>query len=279
MRCRGLIGAPVDLVPGDHVCWAYESDEELVSTIRSWAVDGVAKGERILYIAEQPTEVLKARLDVLEDLDRLIDERRVILGDPRTMYGDGPVDHLSLLTYYATATADALADGCAGLRVAAEVHELSGTAAVDAFVAWEQLADSFMNQSPMSALCAFDRRTVSDSAIAAVAAAHPTRHGSATSTAFVLHAHEDGLRLAGEVETFDRFRLESMLRNAAGDRESVVLHLEDLQHASGGSTAVLHAFARRLAAAGGQLVFKGASDAFRDAWAALGFGSDDVVFA
>jgi hypothetical protein len=279
VRHRGVIEAAVGLVPGDHVCWAYEDDAELLVTIRAWAADGIARGERVLYIAERPVAEMQADLAVIDDLDELLDERRIVLGSPSTMYGDGPVDALSLLTYYATATAEALADGCTGLRVAAEVTELDGVPAVDAFIAWEQLADAFMNRSPMSALCAFDRRTVSDSAIAAVAAAHPSCHGIAAETSFVLHAHEDGLRLAGDVETFDRFRLDAMLRSAPGDTASVVLHLADLRHASGGCATALHDFARRLGDRGGQLIFKDAPAAFRDAWAALGFGDDDVVFA
>ena len=279
MRHRGVIEAAIGLVPGDHVCWAYENDADLLATIRAWAADGVARGERVLYIAERPVEEMQANLAVIDDLDELLDHRRIVLGSPRSMYGDGPVDDLSLLTYYATATAEALADGCTGLRVAAEVTELDGALAVDAFVAWEQLADSFMNRSPMSALCAYDRRTVSDSVIAAIAAAHPTCHGIAAETSFVLHAHEDGLRLAGDVETFDRFRLDTMLRNVPGEATSVVLHLADLRHASGGCATALHAFARRLGARGGQLVFKDAPAAFREAWAVLGFGDDDVVFA
>lgn len=279
MRHRGVIEAAVGLVPGDHVCWAYEDDAELLATVGAWAADGIARGERILYIAERPVDAMHAALAAIDDLEDLLDERRIVLGSPSSMYGDGPVDDLSLLTYYATATAEALADGCTGLRVAAEVTELDGPLAVDAFVAWEQLADSFMNRSPMSALCAYDRRTVSDSVISAIAAAHPSCHGAACETSFVLHAHEDGLRLAGDVETFDRFRLDTMLRNVPGDTTSVVLHLADLGHASGGCATALHDFARRLGGRGGQLIVKDAPDAFRGAWAALGFGDDDVVFA
>ena len=279
MRHRGEIDAAVGLVPGDHVCWAFEDDDELLAAIRSWAAEGVARGERVLYIAERSEDELRRRVDALDDLEHLLDTRRVVLGTPSTMYGDGPVDDLSLLTYYASATAEALADGCTGLRVAAEVTELAGATAIDAFVAWEQLADAFMNRSPMSALCAFDRRTVSDAAIAAVAAAHPSCHGVGAHTPFVLHAHEDGLRLAGDVETLDRFRLDTMLRSAPVDGPSLVLHLDDLVHASGGCTAALHAHARRLRQRGGRLVLKGAPRAFRDAWAAVGVADDEVVFA
>ena len=274
-----MVEGAVGLHPGDHVCWAYEDDGDLLETLEHWAADGIANGERILYVAERPLDEMRRRLGSIDDLDDLLATRRVLLDVPSTMYGDGPVDDRSLLTYYATATADALADGCTGLRVAAEITDLPDGAAVDAFVAWEQLADELMNRMPMSALCAFDRRTVSDSAIAAIAAAHPSRHGPATGTSFVLHAHDDGLRLAGEVETFDRFRLESMLRNAASERDSLVLHLDDLELASGGCTAVLHAFAKRLAERGGRLVLKGAPVSFREAWSALGFTTTNVVFA
>jgi len=279
VRHRGPIDAATGIVPGDHVCWVYEDDDDLVAAIRPWAREGIARGERVLYIADHPTDELRSRLDVFDDIDALIDARRIVLGNPTTMYGDGDVDGLTLLTYYAAATAEALADGCTGLRVAAEVTHLSEPSAIDAFVAWEQLADSFMSRSPMSALCSYDRRTVSSAAIEAVAAAHPSCRGAATATPFVLHAHGDGLRLVGDVDTFDRFRLDAMLRNAAAERDDVVLHLDDLGLASGGCTAVLHSFGKRLARRGGQLVLKGAPSSFRDAWVALGFDEEDVVFA
>lgn len=267
------------LVPGDHVCWASDDDDELLATVRAWAVEGIARGERVLYIADRTEAELRRRVDDLADLEELLDAGRVVLGTPSSMYGDDVVDERALLTYYAAATAEALAAGCSGLRVAAEVGALEDLDAVDAFVAWEQLADAFMNRAPMSALCIFDRRGVSDAAIAAVAAAHPTCHGSACDTSFVLHAHEDGFRLAGDVDTFDRFRLDTMLRNAAADAPSLVLHLEDLHHASGGCARVLDDLARRLGRRGGQLVLKSAPETFRTAWVALGFSPDDVVFA
>lgn len=278
MRERGTIEAPVGLGPGDHVCWVIEDDADLVDTITAWINDGVARDERVLYLVDVHAAQLMVELPGVPDLAMLVARGQLVLGAPDLYGGDG-LDELALVTFFASAIAEALMDGYTGMRVAALHVDMEDQAAIDAFVAWEQLADTFFARSRASALCMLDRRSVTDAAITSIGAAHPACRGFACTTPFRLHVHEDGWRLAGELETFDRFRLEQMLRNTADETDRVVLHLGDLDHASGGCTSVLHDFARRQAAGGGRLVLKEAPPRFRDGWRSLGFDAEVAVFA
>ncbi len=103
---------------------------------------------------------------------------------------------------YAAATEEALAEGFAGLRVAADATPLVRTPAqLDAFARYEHLVDRYMTTWPMSAMCAYSCDELDDQAIAQLACLHP--RASADTTPFHLYAATDGATsavLVGELD-------------------------------------------------------------------------------
>jgi hypothetical protein len=123
-----------------------------------------------------------------------------------TAYPNGSVDPAAQVAAYAQATADALAAGYAGLRVAADVTPLVlGPRQVDAVARYEHLVDMYMVGNPFTALCAYDRRRVDAFSLAQLACLHPEVNDE--STLFRLHAcppEAGAAALAGEVDVTGR---------------------------------------------------------------------------
>jgi hypothetical protein len=60
-----------------------------------------------------------------------------------------PIDATTQLAVYSAAVGDAIADGFAGIRVAADITPLvADPARRDAHLIWEQLADRYMTEQP-----------------------------------------------------------------------------------------------------------------------------------
>jgi anti-anti-sigma regulatory factor len=108
-----------------------------------------------------------------------------------------PEEHVAT---YAAATERALADGFAGLRVAADVTTLVRKAAqLEAFARYEHLIDHYMTTRPFAALCGYDRVELGEHAVAQVACMHPSATRGATP--FRLYGSTDhSAALAGEVD-------------------------------------------------------------------------------
>jgi hypothetical protein len=69
--------------------------------------------------------------------------------------------------------ADALRDGFCGIRVAADNTSLIGSPEqLDAWLAWETVAEAFIDENPVTGLCSFDRTRLAAETLAAVSGAH-----------------------------------------------------------------------------------------------------------
>ncbi|MEV8510062.1 MEDS domain-containing protein [Actinoplanes sp. NPDC051475] len=126
--------------PYGHVCLAYDDPATFRTAARDFLAEGAAAGERVWYLASEPPHGWEFRPDLIR------------LGEH---YPEGAViDPARGLEAYAAATCQALADGYAGLRVAAEVTPLVRTPAqLDAFARYEHVVDRYMRTHP-SGRCA-----------------------------------------------------------------------------------------------------------------------------
>ncbi len=147
------------------------------------------------------------------DPQRLLDDISVVEGWRSAMASGAarvqPIDPASpaldphrQVSHYALATEEALAQGYAGLRVAADSTPLVLTPdGLEAFARYEHLADRYMVSHPFTGLCAFNRAVLGADKIAQLACLHP--ESSPQATPLRLHASADpGFTavLAGEVD-------------------------------------------------------------------------------
>jgi diguanylate cyclase len=144
---------------GLHLCQPYVDRAEFVAAAVEFLAEGLLRGERLLYVAEV---VDAGDLAPLGDVEALLRAGVLATHATRELYAPGAsIDPGTQVATYRRLTAEAVADGFAGLRVVADATALvAGTEDRAAFLRYEQLVDEVMRTSPLHALCGYDRRVL-----------------------------------------------------------------------------------------------------------------------
>ena len=127
-----------------HVCFGYDDPADFVAGARAFLAEGLRAGERVCLVGPAVDDL---------DLDGVEHASVEDLYPPGTV-----IDPPAQVAAYAARTAEALAAGYTGFRVAADATPLvRGPEQLRAFARYEHLVDRYMTTQPYSALCAFDR--------------------------------------------------------------------------------------------------------------------------
>jgi DcmR-like sensory protein len=219
MREHGLVQSAADLGLHGHACWTYDHEAELIRGAAEFLADGVRLGQRLIYVSAGPLDLLHARVEEMGRDHRMVAEGTVEILSLDAMFEAAP-DPDALLTVFATATDQALADGFTGLRVVGDATALVKDATNwPAHLRWEAAADKYMATKPYSGLCCYDRRVLPHQMLQDLCAMHPVAHAPAGEVPFRLYAERDALMLEGEVDFFAtgglRRALDATLTNGA----------------------------------------------------------------
>ena len=130
----------------------------------TFLAQGAARGERQMFLADNP---------VVEQWPKdLVDRGELVIASVTEIYGpDRMVAAASQRETFATALAEALSAGYTGIRVAADNSSLVDTPE-RLWLAWEEVADRFMAENPVTGLCAFDRTRVGSATLSEVMGTH-----------------------------------------------------------------------------------------------------------
>ncbi|MEU4805636.1 MEDS domain-containing protein [Actinosynnema sp. NPDC023587] len=201
MRKSGVVADARGLGVHDHVCWQYDDPADFRLRAREFLLDGLALGQRSVYLASGEVPALVEDLHGSPDLARALDDGSAEVASLDAVHPHGAVvDPAAQVRHYAQATGEALAAGFTGLRVAADCTSLVLTDdQLDAFARYEHLIDRYMATRPFSALCAYDSGRLDGRRIAHLACLHPNTN--AELAGFRLHASgPEGTALGGEVD-------------------------------------------------------------------------------
>src|SRR3954452_6264574 len=148
----------------DHACWAYRTDADRAAAATAWLADGLALGQRAMYVADAAEDVLTAELADLPGRDAAIADGALVVANVRRLYDlAAPIDAQRQLAAYSAVVDQALADGFAGVRVAVDVTALiSDVDRRQAHLRWEHVADRYTSGHPLAPLCLYDRRAIAD---------------------------------------------------------------------------------------------------------------------
>lgn len=266
------------MAQGGHVCWSFNTDEALHDAAATFLVEGAARHERLVYVAEGTCDRLRADLAAMPDVDRLVASGCLTLQPVGDLYEpDGSFDVARQVATYRALIENARREGFSGLRVAANATSLvAGNAARRRFLRYELVVDEVMAKEPMTALCAYDRRVVGD-AIVELGAVHPLRHGlDGCADDFHAYSSGDALHLAGEIDVSTSEVFDIVLDVARSKvPATIVLDVSSLTFIDCRGLAALGRLATTMRDAGGEVEVRGASPALRR-WIAL-LGLDDLV--
>ena len=157
----------------DHACWAYDSDSERAAVATAWIADGLALGQRTMYLADGSVEVLTQELAGLPGRDEAIAGGALVVAATSSMYDlSRPIDATTQLAGYSAAVELAVRDGFAGIRVAVDITPLvADPGRRRAHLHWEHFADRYITEQPLAPLCLYDRRKVGE--LPAIEHVHP----------------------------------------------------------------------------------------------------------
>ncbi len=195
MRRHGMRFECLRMRPHDHMGWTFAGSAEFAALVGPFLTEGAARGERLMYVADNPDPAAVAGLAGAHVPQ---------VASIAEVYGSsGIVDAPSQRAIFAAALADALAEGYSGLRVAADNTPLvTDEGRLAAWIRWEVVADRFMSANQVTGLCAFDREKVDVDRLRHLATLHPLSSAARPVPQFRLFADAGDLHVEGELDSF-----------------------------------------------------------------------------
>ncbi|MEO3788040.1 MEDS domain-containing protein [Actinocorallia sp. B10E7] len=191
--------------PRDHIGWSFSGQDGLDALAGPFLAEGAARGERLMYVLAEPDPRAADRLD------RWLDPGLVQVASIAEVYGaSGIVDEVAQRATFTAALAEAQAQGCSGIRVAADNTPLvTDERRLAAWLRWELMADRFMSENRVTGLCAFDRGLVSMDRLRHLATLHPLSSADTPTPQYRLFSEAGTLRIEGTIDLFtiDQLRL------------------------------------------------------------------------
>jgi anti-anti-sigma factor len=160
------------LQPGDHACLVYDSDDRRDEALLTFLGAGLARGERVVYLAHGPDDLVAVEL-----------ERRSAPGQAAVVPSDacylfeGAFDPERAIAGFEQTLADAGALGYSTLRTAGgPPPAVTDNGSSDLLPRYERKAARLFDDGRLVSLCAYDRRRVPRAALLAIIDAHPIVH-------------------------------------------------------------------------------------------------------
>jgi two-component system sensor histidine kinase UhpB len=167
----------IDLKQGDHICRIYETMAEQMAGAVPFLKEGLAQGERCLYIADDRAAEAIAPALAAAGVDVAHERERGALWMPTkqdSYLKGGKFDPRAMIDFMRSAQTQALADGFPGLRVAGEMTwALGPEIGCDPLIEYEALFNDFMANSRTIGLCQYHHSRFDPAVIHDVLRTHP----------------------------------------------------------------------------------------------------------
>jgi CRP/FNR family transcriptional regulator, nitrogen oxide reductase regulator len=149
-----------ELRSGDHIVFIYEDAAELTSFAVPFIEDGIAQGERCVYIVDdlEPSEVAEALVKGEVDVKRQIRRGALALLSAQEFYTLLRSDALGMVKFARRRVTEASSRGFVGLRLAAEMTwTMKAGVRHDALVEYESLLEEVAGPGHLTAACMYRR--------------------------------------------------------------------------------------------------------------------------
>lgn len=155
------------LAPGDHVCWAVESDDDYDRIVELCMADGNRAGDKVFYFGPQASLAASP-----------LSAMAAVAVDPRAACLDGgPLVADHVLRSFRQEAAAAAGAGFRAMRVVVDMDWVAGLATTDELTAFELNLDAAVHELGAVVICAYRSSTFSAQEVARVNSAHPQEFG------------------------------------------------------------------------------------------------------
>ena len=212
---------------GDHLCLPYDHSDEKTETVVPFIAEGLARGERCVYIADldQRDDLLGALSNAGVNASRALDRGSLWWRSPQEMYfRSGKFDPDDMLALVEELITGALADGFTGVRGSGEAAAAKDH---DRDIAWSDLFSYEVRfnerfaRRPIVALCRYHRAASPPGHIADVLRTHPTAivRGRVCRNSYY---EKPDVALAGDAERVE-WMLHQLRRSSASNLRSLAM--------------------------------------------------------
>jgi len=223
--------AVVGIVPGDHVCASFGSDEEQQAIVARYARQALRRGERFLYLAHSSDD---ARIHTCLEQEGIDVEAGVAVGQIKIRRIERDQERIDPDAIIAALQGDrraALRDGYSALCAAAEMSwALTRPAEMDAVLRYERAVRHVFAAADVAGMCQYDRRLFPADVLERLVAAHEFQLWTGPQLAttarrrLTISEHDGGVvALAGALDIDSAAYLAARLAALDGGDDLVVL--------------------------------------------------------
>jgi len=146
--------------PGDHIVFIYDNIPELTAFVVPFISEGLARGERCLYVIEDQElpEMTEALVSGGVDVERESRRGALVFLNSEEYAGPPPFDPLRMVELLRRRATEAASGGFTGLRIAGQMTwTLKAGVPARALVEYEALVERAMGPGPITAACMYQR--------------------------------------------------------------------------------------------------------------------------
>jgi len=161
MRHKCSINADLGLRSGDHVCCLYENEQQRAEVIIPFISQGIAAGERVLYLGEPGSmAALRGELDpLLAGTGTATNDPLVVISRDRMGISRKHFEPEMVLNLLEREIRRAASAGYRSLRVVSEMSWiLEAVSSATLLIEYESRLDEFLQLNPVSTICLYDRK-------------------------------------------------------------------------------------------------------------------------
>jgi CRP/FNR family transcriptional regulator, nitrogen oxide reductase regulator len=163
-------------LPGDHVVFIYENDPQLTSFVIPFVKEGLARGERCLYVVDdlERTQITEALVAGGVDVTREHERGALALMNAEQFAGPPPFDPVRLIELIRARMTEASSRGFTGLRIAGQMTwTLQARVSDRALVEYELLLEKAAGPGPLTVACLYRRDRFNPAVLQQMIRSHP----------------------------------------------------------------------------------------------------------
>ena len=166
-----------DLVPGNHVCSLFETDEEHRALMTSFIRQGLERNEKVIYIVDtrSANKVINYLRDTGVETEAYLESGQlIILEVGQTYMREGIFDPDSMIALLGDQEEQALNQGYSALRATGEMTwALKGLPGSERLMEYEAKLNEFFPKSKCLGVCQYDKRRFAPEILLDVLSTHP----------------------------------------------------------------------------------------------------------